>query len=442
VTPRSTGGSRPPSTRCPGIAAGLQAAGEDVSVSLGGAAVPVGLTLEAFADLYTWLSAGCDGPVAVDGVSGPRYQFDAWADDTNGDISFNTRYPGTDTPSGRDCNHVNSDYRVRWHVQHFRLWDAVIWDRTQAVQLRSGSGVSAATHNGAVHVFGVMPGPAVTHGRTFTGSDWIVDGVAVNSASDLPVSAVSFDDRLYIFGARADGSIWPQAYTTDGGSWVKTAPQAPQPAGLQTNEPIATAVFGNRLYVFARSVADNSLQATSTSDVQFWTPWAIVPETELAPSTPVAAAALGDRLYIFGVFDYHKENLEPFVVSNATSDGTTWTGWQVVENANARPDGGPLSDEGIPLDVAATTFDDRIYIASRWQRPGPFGIADIAVNFSADGDNWAGWRTPLVMNPASGAINIPQPSATPSVAGVSNHLYIFTAAYDPVDSTSTLVAVY
>jgi hypothetical protein len=382
--------------------------------------------LEASANLYAWLGGNCDGPVAVDQMSGPRYVIDAWADDDpTGSIITTKHYPGTDSPHG--CG-GNSNYQVTWYVQHYRGWSGIS-DDTQNHQLRSGTGVSAATHNGAVHVFGVMPGPAVTHGRTFTGTNWYVDSVPVNSPSDLQVSAVSFNDRLYIVGARADGSIWPQAFTTDGGFWYTPTTH---PAGLQTNEPIATAVFKNRLYVFARSAADNSLQVTSTSDLIFWTAWAVVPATGLAPSTPVAAAALGDRLYIFGVHE-SREAVATVVVSNATSNGTTWSGWQMVE-ANARPEGQPNSDE--PLDVAATTFDDRVYIASRWKGTGTAGKAYIAVNFSADGDNWAGWR-----EPPSPTLPL-EPSATPGLAGVSNHLYILTPAVDSPSGDNTLVWVY
>jgi hypothetical protein len=422
-----------------GIAAGLQAADQNLAVSLGSAAIPVALTLEAFADIYAWLTVDCDGPVAVDQISGPRYAIDAWADDDpNGNISFNKDYPGTDTPEGY-CNHVNSDYQVQWHVQHYRGWQLRISDDTQTHLLKSTTGVSAAAHNGGLHVFGVM-GADVMHARTFAGRSWYVDPVKVNVIDgfwDIPVSAVSFNDRLYVFGLRTDGSIWPQAYTTDGGSWVHPTTQ---PAGLTTKEPIATAVFGNRLYVFARSAADNSLQVTSTSDLIFWTAWAVVPATGLAPSAPVAAAALGDRLYIFGVHE-SREAVATVVVSNATSNGTTWSGWQMVE-ANARPEGQPNSDE--PLDVAATTFDDRVYIASRWQPADTQKPKYIAVNFSADGDNWSGWREPPVTVPSTGPGDegSVEPSHTPGLAGVGNHLYILVRDEHTFGNDYNLVRVY
>ena len=402
-----------------GIAAGLQGA---AAISLGAGAIPVALTLEAFANIWSWLNADCDGPVAADQLSGPRYLIDAWADDDpTGTITITRHYPGSDSPTG--CG-GNSDYHATWLVQHYRGW-AEILDGAQS-PLRSGTGVTAAAHNGAVHVFGVMPGTAVTHARTFTGASWYVDNVDLTSRSDLPVSAVSFNDRLYVVGVRTDGSIWPQAFTVDGGSW---ATPTTHPAGLQTNAPIATAVFRNRLYVFARSAADNSLQVTSTADLLLWTAWAVVPTGGLGPSAPVAAAALGDRLYVFGLFDTRKPPETGVIVRNATSDGTTWTGWQLVEEAGARPEGHPLTDQ--PLDVAATAFGDRVYLASRWQ-PADGGTPYLAANFSADGDNWSGWREPPSTVPFA-------PAATPGLAGVGNHLYILAPQTDSAANDSTLV---
>ncbi len=56
-------------------------------------------------------------------------------------------------------------------------------------------------------------------------------------------------------------------YTTDGETWS----DAPPP--LQTWLAPTTAVFGNRLYVFARERTSGMLQFTSTSDFLDWRAW-------------------------------------------------------------------------------------------------------------------------------------------------------------------------
>jgi len=201
----------------------------------------------------------------------------------------------------------------------------------------------------------------VTHARTFTGATWFVDGLGEFDLADLPVSVVSFDDRLYVFGVKLDGSIWPLAFTVDGRSWA--TPET-RPTGLNTAEPIATAAFRNRLYLFARDSASGALRATSSADLESWNAWVDVPSGGLAPTSAVAAAALGDTLHLFGLHDTNKPPRTNVVVHNSTVDGGNWTGWSIVENG-ARPERQPQTDQ--PLDVAATVFGNRVYIASRWE---------------------------------------------------------------------------
>jgi hypothetical protein len=409
-----------------GIAAGLQGA---AAVTLGTGAIPVSVALEVFANVWTWLTTDCDGPVAADQLSGPRYLIDAWADDDpTGSITMTRKYPGSQSPDG--CGD-NSDYDVTWFVQHYRGWAEVV-DTTQS-PLKSGTGVSAATHNGAVHAFGVLPGTGVTHSRTYTGVNWFVDSVGTSGLGDLPVSAVSFNDRLYVFGVKTDGSISPAAYTVDGGSW--RTPPGNSPVGLQTAEPIATAVFRSRLYVFGRDSSSNSLRLASTADLLAWSPWADVPMAGLSPTSPVAAAALGDRLYIFGINQTGKPPEIGAVVSNSTLDGTTWTGWTEVE-AGLRPAGMPSADEA--LDVAASVDQGRLYIAARWQSATTTAGQNsyyVAVNFTSDGDNWSGWRIP------DSTVQF-QPAATAGLVAVGNHLYILAPQLIPGETDNVLVSSY
>ena len=55
--------------------------------------------------------------------------------------------------------------------------------------------------------------------KSLTGATWSVESLGSFALADLPVSAVSFDDRLYILGVHTDGSISSLAYAIDGGSW-------------------------------------------------------------------------------------------------------------------------------------------------------------------------------------------------------------------------------
>jgi hypothetical protein len=394
-----------------GITAGLSGAGAtDLAAAVSSPVFGAGLILEAFANLYSWLNVDCDGPVAVDQISGPRYVLDAWTDNATQLIRTQQTYPGSDSPTG--CG-GNSHYQVTWSLQHTRTWVPV--QDAAAGQFISTTGASAAEHNGAVHAFGVGAGGAVNHTRTFTGATWNVDTIGSFSLANLPVTAVSFDDRLYVFGVMTDSSISSLAYTIDGGSWTPIKTNLP---ALHTNEPIAAAVFRHRLYVFARESTSGTIRMTSTSDLRIWLPWAQVPSPGLQSDSALAAATVAGKLFIFSVFKTGKRPAVA-IMRNSTSDGVNWSGWQEIE-AGLYPEEGTASD--YPLDVAATTFDGRLYIASRWLSPPPDpeheGTTYLAQNFSEDGDNWSGWRIP-----ASKVTVLP--NKTTGIAAVDNHLYLF-----------------
>ena len=260
-----------------GIGAGL--------AGVGAFSVPVfvaALALEAIANLYSWLNVNCDGPVAVDQISGPRYVLDAWTDNATQLIRTQQTYPGSDSPTG--CG-GNSRYQVTWSLQHTRSW-VPVQDAT-AANFISTTGLSAARHNGAVHAFGVGTGGAVNHTRTFTGASWNVDAIGSFNLANLPVTAISFDDRLYVFGVMSNRSISSLAYTIDGGLWTLITANIP---ALQTNEPIAAAVFRHRLYLLAREPTAGTIRMTSTSDLRIWPPWAQVPSPGFQSGSALAAA--------------------------------------------------------------------------------------------------------------------------------------------------------
>jgi hypothetical protein len=418
-----------------GIGAGYSTGSSVVSSVLAAipASGPWALALKGVAKLWDWLNTDCDGPVAADRLSGARFAIDTWADDDpSGLISvIGKGYGGTDSPTG--CG-FNSAYRVTWFVQHWRGWSEV--RNPDNKELNSATGVSVASHNGALHVFGAAPGFGVTHSRTFSGANWqvnLLDGFERGDffhVNALPPSAISFDDWLHLFCVLDDGSIWPLGHTADGGSWTTSG--ARPPVGLATWQPIATVEFGHRLYIFARDGATSVLRFTSSSDLLIWSPWEDVPAVGLRPDSPVAAAVLGDRLFLFGIYDTGKPPKSKVVVVTSTDDTLVWTPWTLVEEG-IRPEGRPAVDQ--PMDVAATSFGDRLYLASRWMGPesetdpGPY----VAVDFSGDGTNWSGWRVPT-------STLAFQPGDAPAVAANGNHVYVLAPTLNPAATEATVWA--
>jgi len=401
--------------------------GAGLSVSSALAAIPgpsyVTLPLMAVGKLWDWLHTNCDGPVAADHLSATRFVIDTWADDDpNGEITIlKKRYYGVDSPDGCGSNSV---YDVTWFVQHWRGWGEVTDEQQHA--LYSDVDPSAATHNGALHVFGAHNGK-LAHARTFTGATWQVNDLGSFGRTDLfhvnpqPASAVSFNDRLYVFVVTDDGSVVILTDTTDGGTWSDAPPESPPP--LQTWLAATTVVFRNRLHIFARERSSGTLQFTSTSDFLDWRPWVDVPIVGAYPSASaaVAAAVLGNQLLLFGINETGKPPESKVVVMTATTDAASWTPWHQVEHG-ARPEGAELDHQ--PLDVAATSFDRRVYLATRWEDPNAAPVRYyVAVNFSADAQNWSRWRLPATTLPFV-------PSGATALSAAGNHLYVLAPTGD------------
>jgi hypothetical protein len=91
---------------------------------------------------------------------------------------------------------------------------------------------------------------------------------------------------------------------------------------------------------------------------------------------------------------------------------------------------------GVPLDVAVGTFDGRVYVATRWQTTsGPQQqTVTLGLNFSGDGENWSGWRTPETYD---GDFT---PTGTVALAAVHNHLYIASPRLTPDGGTTQIWA--
>jgi hypothetical protein len=156
-----------------------------------------------------------------------------------------------------------------------------------------------------------------------------------------------------------------------------------------------------------------------------------VPPTGLPPMSAVAATALGDVLHLFLVAEMTVKGRTgvtqiPVVLHNSSADGSIWSGWAEVEGGAVPED---YAMPGLqPLDVAATTFGDRVYIGSRWINPENNQHL-MALNFSGDGTDWSGWRVPRDdLNPLPDHVPFGT-GATAGLAGVNNHLYSFTTPY-------------
>lgn len=399
------------SNLAPAAAAAAAAAAEGTVVGVGATVATwpfvVGLLAEAFASLYTWLTTDRDGPLAVDQVAGPRYLLDAWLDRNDLTLKFDRSYPGTDSPDG--CG-GNSLYKVKWSRQRRHSWLPVT--DPAGNKYVSAAGLSAVAHNHAMHAFGSPTGEGVAHVSAFTGAIWsaMYEEFIDLGLGELPVNAVSFNDRLILFGMLMSGEIVAIGHTVDGWSWLAAETSPPS---FNTSEPVATAVFSNRLYLFAQDSTAGALHVTSTADVTSWTAWGDVPATA-RPLSAVAAATLAETLHIFQIMDVvdklHGGQQVPTVMHSSSVDGANWSVRSPVEDG-ARPAGLQAS---VPVDVSATVFRDRVYIATRW-RTGE--LPQVAVNFSADGKDWCGWRMP-------DADMDYYPSATVGLAPINHHLYI------------------
>jgi hypothetical protein len=385
------------------------------------------IAIEGFANLWSWLDTDCDGPVAVDQVSGPRYWLDARTENVAHAIQVTKNYPGSDSPTG--CG-SNSNYDVEWSLNHSKTWVPVVDAVDAQTKLSSIAGVAATAHNEMLHVFGVGPaGATINHASTLKGVNWTIDVIGdVVLATDLAPSAVSFDDRLHVFGVAVEGQVLALVYSPDGGSWWGEPESPPQ---LLTKQAIATVAFLDRLYVFARDSSTNRLAVTSSSDLRVWAQWTALPAGGLSPMSAVSAAVLDGKLHLFGIYDTGKKPAA-IVVHNSTTDGHTWAGWNTVE------EGLPPRDQpsAEPIDVAAGVHDGRVYIATRWETTGGDGgpTSVIELNFSGDGENWSGWLVPLAYDMSF------EPSASPAIAAVHDHLYIAGPRHDPDGSTTDVWA--
>src|SRR5262249_12026410 len=131
-----------------GIGAGLAGAGaKGITDIVAGATAATGffwaaIALEGFATLYSWLNVDCDGPVAVDQISGPRYAIDAWTDNAPFEVEQKD-YPGIDSPTG--CG-PNSLYSVSWSLSHLHGWTRVV-DEAQRLY-EGGPPVELAAEHG------------------------------------------------------------------------------------------------------------------------------------------------------------------------------------------------------------------------------------------------------------------------------------------------------
>lgn len=90
-----------------GAAASEVVAAADGSASLT-SLLGAGLVI-AFAKLWSWLSEDCDGPVAVDQISGPRYLLDAWTDNPAKAVRVTGRiYPAWTPPTAAEATPTTS----------------------------------------------------------------------------------------------------------------------------------------------------------------------------------------------------------------------------------------------------------------------------------------------------------------------------------------------
>lgn len=153
--------------------------------------------------------------------------------------------------------------------------------------------------------------------------------------SNLPVSGISFDDRLYVLRIASNNSV-RVSYRIDNGQWIGWLPG---PLDLQTNKAVATAIFRHRLYVIAIDSTTGRFRVTSTPDVDAWAALVDIPiQPALESVLAVTAAVLGDNLHILGLFGTSDPPVEQphSIFHNSTADGTNWTGWRGIGPSQCR----------------------------------------------------------------------------------------------------------
>jgi hypothetical protein len=194
-----------------------------------------------------------------------------------------------------------------------------------------------------------------------------------------------------------------------------------------TQHPVATTVFGGRLYLFEVDTSDTRIWYKTMAPFSNWSAWSTAGGPPPAGtvlffspgstsswnrSTPLAAAVYNNRLYLFAV------GTDDRIYDNSSPDGATWSGWQLVG-------GGPAY-----FGPAATVFNGQLLIffvdstyeiysrafdGTTWQGAQPIDSRTYAApaatvyngqlhlfavgtdnrvydNISPDGASWSGWQ--------------------------------------------------
>jgi len=201
--------------------------------------------------------------------------------------------------------------------------------------------------------------------RTEDGINW-TEVAQINGTTDLPLKAVVFKNKLYLFGVSADPSHAEFVTSTaDGETW------SPWKRFLNGDTDLAlTAItFRDKMYVFGISRDPSHGQfMTSTEDGERWTPWEkfIEGDTDLA----LTATTFRDKMYVFGISrdPSHREFVTIF-------DGEKWTPWKIFIEGDT------------DLALTATTFRDKMYVFGISRDPSHREFVTIF-----DGEKWTPWK--------------------------------------------------
>lgn len=182
--------------------------------------------------------------------------------------------------------------------------------------------------------------------------------------TDAAQSAVVFGKRLYLFAKGiADHEVYviSAPFGQPFGSWQKVH------AGFKTNTAIGCCTFNNLLYAFATGAADGAIYVSHALDGQpfsAWQPMAGGGHTD----GPVSGAALGGFpcATAKGIQDHG-------VYLNSSKDGQAFGNWSQVQGGHKTSAAPTIAASGQHLFVTALGLsDNRVYITSAL--PGkPFG---------------------------------------------------------------------
>jgi hypothetical protein len=176
--------------------------------------------------------------------------------------------------------------------------------------------LSSVSYGDRLYLFGVNPSRSMWYksmGHDGVWSGWqLIPGV-----TDKALYAVSYGGYLYLFGSDPGSGIWFNRMDSSGvwSGWTRISGAS--------NRPFSAVSFYGRLYLFAVDTSGgmwvNTMDATGA-----WSGWQRI---NGVTDKPLAVVVFGDYIFLFGV-----DPSRHMWLNRMESDGV-WSGWQLIPGA-------------------------------------------------------------------------------------------------------------